>query len=67
MNEALDPRESYFKNKVNGLMSKDTVIKTLNSNQGKKLMGKKKDKYVESKPIVIEPKQAHLKEKKKEM
>jgi hypothetical protein len=65
MNEGMDPRESYFKNKVNGLMSKETVIKTLNSNNGKKLMGKKKEKYVESTPVVIEPKHTVLLEKKK--
>jgi len=30
MNTLVDPRESYFRNKVTALLAKNTVIKTLN-------------------------------------
>jgi hypothetical protein len=36
MNSLADPRESYFKNKVTSLMTKQTVIKSLKQNPMKK-------------------------------
>lgn len=39
MNSIMDPRESFFKNKVTALMSKPAVIRILNS----KPMGKKNE------------------------
>jgi hypothetical protein len=36
MNSIGDPRESYFKNKVTTLMTKQTVIKSLKENPMKK-------------------------------
>jgi hypothetical protein len=40
MNTVMDPRESFFKSRVTGLMSKPTVVKILN----KPPMKKKKKK-----------------------
>lgn len=65
MNSFADARESYFKNKVTYLMSRPSVLKTLN-----KPMEKKAQKPVmETTPVkkIDGKKQIYLKQKRKEM